>query len=111
MFSGTIVPSEASNPANYLVVLPNKHGSFTGAGVTFIPISNAVYDPTTNTSTLLSSKRFNFHNLAELQVTLPNSSGVLSAVFGGTKDLGGYQNPHNKSEFIPYIQGVTVLPK
>jgi hypothetical protein len=110
-FSGTVVPSEASNPANYLIVLPNRHGSFTGAGVTFIPVASATYDSTTNTATLLSSKKFNFHNLAELQVTLPSNNGkVLTAVFGGTKDLGGFQNPNNKSQFIPYIPGVTVLP-
>jgi hypothetical protein len=110
-FSGTVVPSEASNPANYLIVLPNKHGSFTGAGVTFIPVASATYDSTTNTATLLSSKRFNFHNLAELQVTLPSNNGkVLTSVFGGTKDLGGFLNPHNKNQFVPYIPGVTVLP-
>jgi hypothetical protein len=110
-FSGTVVPSEASNPANYLIVLPNKKGSFTGAGVTFIAVSQATFDATTNTATLLAQHSFNFHNLAELQVTLPSNNGtVLTTVFGGLKDLGGFQDPHNKSKFIPYIPGVTKLP-
>jgi hypothetical protein len=109
-FSGTVNASEAANPANYQIVLPNKFGSFKN-GTTTVGIASATFDAATNTTTLVAKTRFNFHNLAELKVTLPSNKGtVLTTVFGGLKDLGGYQNPFNKSVFIPYIPGVTILP-
>ena len=109
-FGGPVNASDVSNPANYNIVLPNKYGGFKH-DTTNVGIASATYDATTNTAILVASKRINFHHLAELEVTLPSDDNtVLTSVFGGLKDLGGYQNPYNKSQLITYVPGVTVLP-
>lgn len=90
-FSSAVNPAEATNPANYTVIVPNKAGSFTGPGVTTIPIASATLDSTGTNVTLVSSKRLNFHKLFQLQVKLPSNNGNTIVIeFGGKNSLAGF---------------------
>lgn len=104
-YSGQPVPSEAGNPGNYTIVIPNKNGSFTGPGVQFVPVSFAAFDAGTIVATLISSKRLNFHNLYQLRITLPSTNpNTIVIEFGGTVSLGGYLN--KQGQFVPVVNGV-----
>src|SRR5262249_10768716 len=112
-FSGPfdLATTDPTNTSFYKVIVPNKHGSFTGPGVTTIPISKAVYDPATNSVTLTTAKRLNVHHLFQLAVTLPcNNGNTVIVEFGGKQSLGGFQNPHHKNQFIPVVNGRIVRP-
>jgi hypothetical protein len=108
-YSGNVVASEAGNPTNYKVLLPNSKGSFTGPGVTVISIASAAFNPVTNTATLVTAKRLNFHKVAELVITLPSNNGnVITVQFGGVNSLGGFLDKNGN--FVPFVPGVTNLP-
>jgi hypothetical protein len=106
-FTGPIVPaSDASNPANYKVIVPNKYGSFTGPGVTHVPVTSAVYNQANNTVTLTTARRLNVHHLFELEVNLPCYNGKPVIIeFGGKRSLGGFTNPHAGNVFVPVANG------
>ena len=109
-FTGPITPaSDASNPANYTVIVPNKHGSFTGPGVTHVAVKSAVYDQANNTVLLTTARRLNVHYLFELEVNLPCYNGKpVIILFGGKKSLGGFTNPHAGNVFVPVSNGKIV---
>jgi hypothetical protein len=95
---GGLLPdaADASNPANYVVIGHNVHGSFTGPGIRIIPVVSAVYtpDPLTNTSTvtLTTARQLNVHHQFLLRVTLAcNNGNPLFIQFGGKKSLGGFE--------------------
>jgi hypothetical protein len=81
----------AENPANYVVIQPNSHGSFTGPGTKTIPIVSATLNATDNAVTLLPAHSLNFHKIYQLKVTLPeNNNNPLLIEFGGKSSLAGY---------------------
>jgi hypothetical protein len=81
----------AQNPANYVVIQPNSHGSFTGPGTKTIPIVSATLNATDNAVTLLPAQSLNFHKIYQLKVTLPeNNNNPLLIEFGGKSSLAGY---------------------
>lgn len=109
--SGPLDPADASNPANYKVVVPNRYGSFTGPGVTYVPVTSAVYDPAGNTVTLTTARQLNVHHLFQLQVNLPcNNGNSIVIEFGGRNSLGGFTNPHRGNQFVPVAHGRVVRP-
>jgi hypothetical protein len=109
-FDGPIIPaSDASNPANYLVIVPNKSGSFTGPGVSYVVVKSAVYNPANNTVTLTTARQLNVHHLFQLQVNLPcNNGNIVTIQFGGKQSLGGFTNPHAGNVFVPVAKGKVV---
>lgn len=109
-FDGPIIPaSEASDPANYTVVVPNSQGSFTGPGISYVAVKSAVYDEANNTVTLVTARRLNFHKLFQLKIDLPSNNGnIITIEFGGPKSLGGFTNPHAGNVFVPVVDGKPV---
>jgi hypothetical protein len=100
---------DAMNPAFYTVIVPNAHGSFTGHGVTTIPVTSAVYDPNNFTVTLTTAKRLNVHHLYQLQISLPCTNGTPVVIeFGGKLSLGGFTN--HKGQFVPVVGGRVIHP-
>jgi hypothetical protein len=90
-FAGPLNPTDASNPAFYKVLQPNKHGSFTGPGVKTIRVVSAVYDPNTFTVTLTTATQLNVHQLFQLVISLPGTNGKPVVIeFGSTSSLGGF---------------------
>lgn len=90
-FGGPLNPADASNPAFYQVVAPNRSGSFTGPGTRIIPVTSAVYNPSNSTVTLTTAQQLNVHHLFQLQVKVPCNNGNTSVVeFGSKASLGGY---------------------
>jgi hypothetical protein len=105
-FDGPANPADVSNPNNYKVIVPNRFGSFTGPGVTIVPIVSATFNPTNNTVDLIPARRLNVHHLFELQVNLPcNNGNVIVIEFGGKRSLAGFTNPHNHNQFVPVVNG------
>ena len=88
-FSGPINPTDAVNPANYTIIAPNAHGSFTGPGTRVIPVIAATYNPNANTVTLTTAVQLNVHHLYQLRVTLPPNNPIVIE-FGGKRSLGGF---------------------
>jgi len=109
-FDGPIIPStDATNVSNYRVVVPNRYGSFTGPGVSYVAVNWAVYDQTDNTVTLTTARPLNVHKLFELQVKLPcNNGNIVTIEFGGKKSLGGYINPHAGNAVVKVANGKVV---
>ena len=100
-FSGYVDPAQANTPNTYRVIVPNKSGSFTGPGVTYIAIAQATFDPNTNSVTLIPARRLNVHYQFQLQVKLPvNNGNVIVLDFGGKQSLGGFNNHHG--QFVPF---------
>jgi len=102
-FDGPIVPaSEASNPANYWVIIPNHRGSFTGPGVRRVNVTSAVYDEANNTVTLTTAQRIYVHHLVRLAVNLPcNDGNIVYIEFGGRNSLGGINVPTARGRIAP----------
>ena len=100
-FSGYVDPAQANNPNNYRVIVPNNQGNFTGPGVTYIAITNATFDPATNSVTLIPARRLNVHYQFQLQAKLPvNNGNVIVLDFGGKQSLGGFNN--HQGQFTPF---------
>lgn len=109
-FDGPIIPtSDATDTSNYRVVVPNKYGSFTGPGVTYVAVTWAMYNQATNTVTLTTARPLNVHHLFQLQVKLPcNNGNIVTIEFGGKKSLTGFTNPHAGNVFVPVANGKVV---
>ena len=100
-FNGYVDPVQANNPYNYRVIVPNRQGSFTGPGVTYVAIANATFDPASNSVTLLPARRLNVHYQFQLQVKLPvNNGNIIVLDFGGKQSLGGFNN--HQGQFTPF---------
>ncbi|MFO0954379.1 MAG: choice-of-anchor E domain-containing protein [Isosphaeraceae bacterium] len=109
-FDGPLDPAQASNPNYYRIAVPNKNGSFTGPGVTYVPIASAKYDAATNTVLLTTARRLNVHYMFQLQIFLPcNNGNVITIQFGGKRSLGGFVNPHKGNAFVPVRNGKVIL--
>jgi hypothetical protein len=95
-FTGTVDPTLASNPKNYVVVAsPTLH----------IPITSAKFNPATNAVTLIPARRLNFRNHYVLSFHLPTPNGALvNLPFGGKQDLGGFLTEDHR-HFIPVSHG------
>jgi hypothetical protein len=90
-FSGPLNPADATNTANYTIIAPNAHGSFTGPGIRVIPVIGAAYDANNNTVTLTTAVQLNVHHLFQLRITLPCNNNIPIVIeFGGKKSLGGF---------------------
>lgn len=90
-FGGPLNPADASNAANYVIVAPNRSGSFNGPGTTTIPVLSATYNPVNNTVAILPAMPLNVHRLFQLQITLPsNNNNPIVVEFGGKRSLGGF---------------------
>lgn len=95
-FTGTVDPTLANNPNNYVIVASN------GAR---IPIVKATFDPATNTVTLIPARRINAHYHFTLELTLPCPGGTqVSLPFGGKASLGGFTGEHHK-HFFKLVRG------
>ena len=81
-FTGTVDPTLASNPKNYVVIAsPTLH----------IPVVSAKFNPATNAVTLIPARRLNFRSHYVLSFHLPTPNGALvNLPFGGEQDLGGF---------------------
>ncbi len=83
--------ASASDPANYTIIQPNAHGSFTGPGTKTIAVTSATLNSTDTAVTLLPAHSLNFHKIYQLKVTLPeNNNNPLLIEFGGKSSLAGY---------------------
>jgi hypothetical protein len=103
-FGGPLNPTDASNPAFYTIIAPNRYGSFTGPGVTFIPIVSASYDPATNVVTLHPARNLNVHHKFQLRINLPCDNGKPTYIeFGTVKSLAGFTDHHGN--FVPVVNG------
>lgn len=90
-FGGPLNATDAANTAYYTVLSPNKYGSFTGPGVTKIPVTSAIYDPNKFTVTLTTATRLNVHHLFQLVINLPCTNGNPTVIeFGSKTSLGGF---------------------
>lgn len=94
-YAGQIDATDAQKLSNYWVIKPNADGSFTGPGVTYIPISAVTYayDAATNTTviTLTTARQLNVHYKFELAINLACYGGTPNIVpFGTIKSLGGF---------------------
>jgi hypothetical protein len=103
-FSGPLNQADASVPANYFVVAPNRHGSFSGPGTRIIPVIRATYNPVTNQVLLLTGERLNVHRQYQLHINLPGFTGQNVIQFGGVRSLGGFVNVHTGA-FVPVTNG------
>jgi hypothetical protein len=97
-FSGTVDAAKASNPADYAVIL---------SGGKKVPIKTATFNPTTNSVTLLSSKRLNVHHDYRLSLVIPcaneQTPETVVIPFGSKYSLVGFHN--HRGEFVTVANG------
>jgi hypothetical protein len=107
-FSAPVNTTDLANTANYTVVVPNKSGSFTGPGVTYVPIVKAIPNATGTMVTLITGRQLNVHQLFQLQIKLPcNNGNTVVLEFGSKQSLGGFFNPHSQKN-VTVVKGKTV---
>jgi hypothetical protein len=107
-FAGPVNPTDLANTANYLVKVPNSNGSFTGPGVTFVPIVLASPSADGTTVTLVTARQLNVHHHYQLLIKLPcNNGNTVVVTFGGKASLGGFLNPHT-GQFVTVVNGKVV---
>jgi subtilisin-like proprotein convertase family protein len=75
-FSGAINPAEAAAVGEYSLVLAGKKGRFTGKGAKSIKLKSAVFNPATDTVTLLLKKRLVLTKKAQLTIDGMPPSGI-----------------------------------
>ncbi len=97
-FKGAVNPVLAADPSNYTVIVsPTLH----------VAIKSAKYHAATNSVTLVTAKRLNFHDHYVLSFTLPGYSSqkqVVNIPFGGKDSLAGFLSK-NRKRFIPVSHG------
>jgi hypothetical protein len=97
-FDGTVDPVKAENTGNYSVL--------TRSGKT-IPIKSAIFNPSTNSVTLVPAQRLNVHEHFRLSLVIPcpNEPTPETVVipFGGKRSLIGFHN--HRGEFVTVKDG------
>ncbi|MFO0892961.1 MAG: choice-of-anchor E domain-containing protein, partial [Isosphaeraceae bacterium] len=85
-FDGPVNEADAENVDNYRILLPNRHGRYSGPGVTYSTIESAEYNPATNSVLLQTTRRLNVHHQFQLEINYPCYDGnPLLIQFGGKR--------------------------
>jgi hypothetical protein len=113
-YSGKVDPALASNASNYQLVRRGANGQFTPTRATIVPIKEVVFNPNTNTATIVPVRSINVHQRVQLTVKSPvfNCPDDMDykTVLGGKSGLGGFVY-HHSGRFFSVHNGKLQLPQ
>ena len=113
-FSGPVDPVAASNASNYQLVRRGPNGQYTPTPQTIVPIQQVVYNPNTNTATIVPVRSIPIHQHVQLTVKAAifhcADETDFTTVLGGKSSIGGFIY-HNSGRFFSAKDGKLQLPE